>query len=157
MFSKVDYVMVNVSDMRRSVAFYRDVLGIPLRFESPGWSELETGATTLALHVAPRRVAAADDATLEGPIAGRCSIGFSVESLDATYSELRSRGAQFVMPPTEQANEGSGLRSASTRTGSRFPLPSQSRAKRQAANSTRGGTCGCVCFGSHFQGDRAAR
>lgn len=105
MFSKVDYVMVNVSDMRRSVAFYRDMLGLPLRFESPGWSELETGATTLALHVAPRRVADAD-ATLEGPIAGRCSIGFSVESLDATYSELQSRGARFVMPPTEQANEG---------------------------------------------------
>jgi catechol 2,3-dioxygenase-like lactoylglutathione lyase family enzyme len=32
MFSKVDYVMVNVSDMSRSVAFYRDTLGITLEF-----------------------------------------------------------------------------------------------------------------------------
>jgi catechol 2,3-dioxygenase-like lactoylglutathione lyase family enzyme len=28
MFNKVDYVMVNVSDMSRSVAFYRDTLGL---------------------------------------------------------------------------------------------------------------------------------
>jgi catechol 2,3-dioxygenase-like lactoylglutathione lyase family enzyme len=49
-FSKVDYVMVRVSDMRRSVAFYRDTLGLPLKFESPEWSEFATGATTLALH-----------------------------------------------------------------------------------------------------------
>ena len=46
MFSKVDYVMVNVSDMSRSVAFYRDTLGLVLKFESPGWSEFETGGTT---------------------------------------------------------------------------------------------------------------
>ena len=51
MFSKVDYIMVNVSDMSRSVAFYRDILGLPLKFESPGWSEFQTGATTLALHL----------------------------------------------------------------------------------------------------------
>ena len=36
MFSKVDYVMVDVSDMSRSVAFYRDTLGLALKFESPG-------------------------------------------------------------------------------------------------------------------------
>ena len=51
MFSKVDYVMVNVSDMSRSVAFYRDILGLPLKFQSPEWSEFQTGATTLALHL----------------------------------------------------------------------------------------------------------
>jgi len=105
MFSKVDYVMVNVSDMRRSVAFYRDTLGLPLKFESPGWSEFESGATTLALHAATR---AADSAvtTQAGPVAGTCSLGFSVPDINATYSELLERGARFVMPPTEQANEG---------------------------------------------------
>ena len=61
MFNKVDYVMVNVSEMGRSVAFYRDTLGLLLKFESPGWSEFQTGATTLALHtVVPRSAEAAD-------------------------------------------------------------------------------------------------
>ncbi len=102
MFSKVDYVMVNVSDMSRSVAWYRDILGIALKLESPGWSEFQTGDTTLALHHAP----AATGAPNMGPTAGTCSIGFSVESLDTTYAELQSRGARFVMPPTTQESEG---------------------------------------------------
>ena len=104
MFSKVDYVMVNVSDMSRSVAFYRDTIGLPLKFESPGWSEFETGAAILALHGAPKAEAAADPQM--GPRAGTCSIGFSVENLDTAYAELQSRGARFVMPPTDQPGEG---------------------------------------------------
>jgi lactoylglutathione lyase len=105
MFSRVDYVMVNVSDMSRSVAFYRDILGLPLKFESPAWSEFETGATTLALH-AGTRAAGSEAGTQAGPAAGTCSLGFSVPDLDGTYAELHERGARFVMPPTEQANEG---------------------------------------------------
>jgi lactoylglutathione lyase len=105
MFSKVDYVMVNVSDMSRSVAFYRDVLGLPLKFESPGWSEFQTGATTLALHHVPARVGAQGRAPAE-PAAGTCSIGFSVEDIEATHRELVERGARFVLAPTDQVNEG---------------------------------------------------
>ena len=105
MFSKVDYVMVNVSERGRSVAFYRDTLGLALKFESPGWSEFETGATILALH-AGVPAAGSERATSGGRAAGTCSLGFSVQNLNSTYAELRERGARFVMPPTEQANEG---------------------------------------------------
>jgi lactoylglutathione lyase len=104
MYSKVDYVMVNVSDMSRSVAFYRDTLGVPLKFESPGWSEFQTGATTLALHGAGARMGG--EGAGHGPTAGTCSIGFSVEDLDAAVADLASRGAHFVMLPTDQVNEG---------------------------------------------------
>jgi catechol 2,3-dioxygenase-like lactoylglutathione lyase family enzyme len=97
--------MVNVSDMSRSVAFYRDILGLSLKFESPGWSEFHTGATTLALHLIRARVGGEGRVPAE-PVAGTCSIGFSVEDLAATHRELVARGAQFVLAPTEQANEG---------------------------------------------------
>lgn len=50
MFKQIDYAMVIVSDMTRWIEFYRDKLGIPLKFESPDWTEFQTGATTLALH-----------------------------------------------------------------------------------------------------------
>jgi catechol 2,3-dioxygenase-like lactoylglutathione lyase family enzyme len=33
---RVNYAIVFVADMKRSVAFYRDVVGAPLKFESPG-------------------------------------------------------------------------------------------------------------------------
>jgi lactoylglutathione lyase len=105
MFRKVDYIKVNVSDMSRSVAFYRDILGLSLKFESPGWSEFQTGATTLALHRIRARVGSADQAPAE-PLAGTCSIAFSVEDLEATHRELAARGAQIFLAPTEQVNEG---------------------------------------------------
>ena len=105
MFNKVDYIKVNVSDMSRSVAFYRDILGLSLKFQSPGWSEFQTGATTLALHLIRARGGGEGEAPAE-PLAGTCSIGFSVEDLDARHRELSARGAQFVLPPTEQVNEG---------------------------------------------------
>ncbi len=35
MFKQLDYVMVVVADMGRSVGFYRDKLGLNLKFESP--------------------------------------------------------------------------------------------------------------------------
>ena len=36
---KLNYAIVFVSDMKRSVSFYRDVVGLPLKFESPGWKK----------------------------------------------------------------------------------------------------------------------
>ena len=105
MFRQVDYIKVNVSDMSRSVAFYRDILGLSLKFESPGWSEFQTGATTLALQQIRARVGGQGQAPPE-PLSGTCTIGFSVEDLAATHRELAARGAQFFLAPTEQVNEG---------------------------------------------------
>lgn len=38
--------------MDRSVAFYRDVLGLAVRFSSPYWSEVKIGDANLGLHPA---------------------------------------------------------------------------------------------------------
>jgi lactoylglutathione lyase len=105
MFAKIDYIMVNVSKMERSVGFYRDSLGLPLKFESPGWSEFQTGESTLALHLAPATEGTATSAA-GGPVPGTCSIGFSVQRVDDTCAELEKRGVRFVMPPTDRAEEG---------------------------------------------------
>jgi lactoylglutathione lyase len=102
-FSQVDYIMVNVSEMNRSVVFYRDILGLSLKFESPGWSEFQTGASTLALH---RVAASREDRAPAQPVPGSCSLGFSVADLSVTHRELVARGARFVLPPTEQIQEG---------------------------------------------------
>ena len=105
MFKQLDYAMVVVSDMDRSVAFYRDQLGIPLKFQSPDWTEFQTGATTLALHgggVAPTSPPTGDPTKQ----AGSCSIGFNVEDVDKTYEEMKAKGIRFVMPPTQREGEG---------------------------------------------------
>lgn len=109
MFTQIDYTMVVVSDMARSVGFYRDILGIPLKFESPDWTEFLTGATTLALHGGG--IASVPAAKGDGDkFAGTCSIGFNVEDVDKTYEELKAKGAIFVMAPAQR--EGEGIRLA---------------------------------------------
>jgi hypothetical protein len=70
--------------MRRSVAFYHDSLGLPLKFESPEWSEFATGATTLALHASARPAAGSEVANQAAPAAGTCALGFSVPELNRT-------------------------------------------------------------------------
>jgi lactoylglutathione lyase len=109
MFKQIDYTMVVVSDMDRSVEFYRDKLGIPLKFQSPDWTEFQTGTTTLALH-GGGVVSATPPAGDPTKHAGSCSIGFNVENLDQTYEELQGKGIRFVMPPTQR--EGEGIRLA---------------------------------------------
>jgi len=105
MFNQIDYTMIVVSDMKRSVEFYRDKLGIPLKFESPEWTEFATGTTTLALHgggIAREYQDTGD----QSKVAGACSIGFNVEDVDKTYEELKSKAITFVMPPTQREGEG---------------------------------------------------
>jgi lactoylglutathione lyase len=105
MFKQIDYTMVVVSDMSRSVEFYRDRLGITLKFQSPDWTEFQTGTTTLALHGGGVKSTTppAGDPTKQ---AGSCSIGFNVANVDKTYEELKAKGITFVMPPTQREGEG---------------------------------------------------
>jgi lactoylglutathione lyase len=104
MFNQIDYTMVIVSDMTRSVEFYRDLLGIPLKFESPEWTEFATGGTTLALHGGG--IPQPPSGNGKDKAAGTCSIGFNVENVDQTYEELKAKGVMFVMPPTQREGEG---------------------------------------------------
>ncbi|HEY4000174.1 MAG TPA: VOC family protein [Candidatus Xenobia bacterium] len=103
MFKHVDYTMVMVSDMAKSVAFYRDVIGLKLKMESPEWTEFDTGVNVLALHHTSGKAPAPHQGP---PQAGTCSIGFSVEDLHHTVEALKKKGAHFVMPPTERPEEG---------------------------------------------------
>lgn len=103
MLNQIDYTMIVVSDMQRSVEFYRDKLGIPLKFQSPEWTEFATGATTLALHGGGTPSETRGDPS---KAAGSCSIGFNVSDVQKTYEELKNKGIQFIMPPTQREGEG---------------------------------------------------
>jgi len=91
MQTKLSYAIEFVADMNRAVKFYRDVIGLPLKFESPGWSEFATGDTTLALHPASQK----------NP-AGKVELGLNVADLQKFYEDMRAKGVKFPMPPTKQ-------------------------------------------------------
>ena len=89
MSASLVYAIKYVSDMSAAVRFHREQLGLELRFESPHWSEFDTGGTTLALH----------PASAERP-AGSCELGFRVPDIDAFFSEKSGKGIEFISPPT---------------------------------------------------------
>jgi len=49
----IQYAIVFVSDMQQAIEFYRDVIGLPSRFESPEWTEFATAGAKLAQYEGP--------------------------------------------------------------------------------------------------------
>ena len=91
---RVNYAIVFVSDMKRAVSFYRDVVGLPLRFESPGWTEFATDGATLALHADKHAGPDPDDLP-----PGRCRPGLSVPDLDAFHRRMVEGNVQCIQEP----------------------------------------------------------
>lgn len=89
----VGMLVIYVTEMERSIRFYRDGLGFALQNESPAWSELDAGGITLALHIT------------ENPgeehgfmSAGRADLQVTVANLDATRERLLSHGLDVNEP-----------------------------------------------------------
>jgi len=95
---RVNYAIVFVSDMKRAVTFYRDTLGLPLKFESPGWTEFATCGATLALHASEGASSKGDDPR-QVP-AGRCRPGLGVPDLDQFHKRMLERNVPCIQEPT---------------------------------------------------------
>lgn len=96
---RVNYAIVFVSDMKRSVAFYRDVIGMPLRFDSPGWTEFATEGATLALHASEGAGPREGDAHRVPP--GRCRPGLSVPDLGEFHKRMIEKKVTCVQEPKD--------------------------------------------------------
>lgn len=94
---RLNYAIVFVADMERSVAFYRDVFGLPLKYQTPEWTEFSTEGATLALHKAG--VGRHLDAGQESTAPGQCRPGITVEDLDVFHSRVIERGVKCVQAP----------------------------------------------------------
>ena len=103
---RLSHAIVFVSDMKRSVAFYRDVIGLPLRFESPGWTEFATDGATLALHASDGAPNAKSDP--RHTPAGQCRPGLTVPDLDAFHARM----VELSVPCIEKPKDEFGVRLA---------------------------------------------
>ena len=88
--SGVGQLAIPVADLDRSIAFYRDVLGLRFLFRAPpGLAFLQCGQVRLMLG---ERSPGAND-----PAVG--VVYYRVADLDGAYEALRERGARFVDEP----------------------------------------------------------
>jgi predicted enzyme related to lactoylglutathione lyase len=85
---QLQYLITFVADMDAAVMFYRDTLGLTVRFQTPDWTELETGSTTLALHPAS-----------PAHPHGTTQVGFNVPDMAELGERLQRSGLKFTRPP----------------------------------------------------------
>lgn len=75
-----------VSDMERAVAFYGDVLDLPVSYRAGNdWAQLEAGPIQLGLH-----------GTGQGEHRPGGTLAFTVDDLDASRASLAARGVGFT-------------------------------------------------------------
>jgi len=93
-FNKVGAVILLVSNMEKSVRFYKDTLGLPVKTKSKDWTEFFDSNTVLALHPAKKR---SNLKTGPGML-----VGFEVSDLDSTVKWLKEKKVKFFKKPKEE-------------------------------------------------------
>lgn len=96
--STLSYVIVYVKDTEKATQFYRDLLGMKVKVDAPGWVELDTGSTTLALHGIENAGAK--------PKEGMPDLVFEVEDVFQAVEELKKAGVKFNNEPHQVCEEG---------------------------------------------------
>jgi catechol 2,3-dioxygenase-like lactoylglutathione lyase family enzyme len=89
--SKIGVVMLGVTDLDKSVQFYRDRLGLKLSMQFEGFAFFDTDSVPLVLNTGLTK------ATERG--AGATEVVFAVQHVRAAYDGLREQGVEFINPP----------------------------------------------------------
>lgn len=96
MFRKVGAVILMVSDMERSMDFYKNTLGLKLKSQSGDWIEFIKDGTVLALHPAKKKFKSGAK-----PKIGML-VGFIASDLDKVCRDLNGKGVRFFKEPTKE-------------------------------------------------------
>jgi catechol 2,3-dioxygenase-like lactoylglutathione lyase family enzyme len=94
----VDFILVSVSDVERSRAFYRDTLGLTPGAEwAPFWYEFDAGGTTIAIAKPPPE-APQPPFNGAGP-----SFALAVPDVPAALAEVRAKGVPVLQEGQESS------------------------------------------------------
>lgn len=98
---RLDYVVLYVRSLSRSIEFYRDVVGLEFKFEQSGYAEFETGGCKFGLF---------DDSALPSLIGTRMSekgpsmeVVFLVEDVESEAARLLAAGVSLESGPVDRA------------------------------------------------------
>jgi predicted enzyme related to lactoylglutathione lyase len=92
--TRIGNVLYGVDDVAAAVAFYRDGLGLEVKFQDgERFAALDGGGTTFALAAPEEQIAA-------GPVAS-----FKVDDVAATTKRLTAAGAELVRGPEDGPHE----------------------------------------------------
>ena len=88
--NQIGQIFVNVKDLDRAIAFYRDTLGMTFLFEAPpNMAFFDCGGVRIMLGIADRP-------DLDHPSS---IIYYKVEDIERVYEIFKARGVEFVIKP----------------------------------------------------------
>lgn len=88
--ARIGQIFVNVKDLDRAIAFYRDTLGMQFLFQAPpNMAFFDCDGIRLMLGVADR-------ADLDHPAS---IIYYKVDDIERVYETLEGRGVEFIVKP----------------------------------------------------------
>ena len=87
--SQIGQIAINVQDVERATAFYRDTLGMRFLFAFPGLAFFDCGGVRLML-------SRAEDPKLDHPAS---ILYYRVADIEATHQALTARGVRFERGP----------------------------------------------------------
>ena len=95
MSDAIAFTSIPVTDMKRAVRFYQDILGLKLLFERPDWSEFSIGGQRLALKAGkdPQGKAPQDKDRSTGVV-----VYLSARPVEDRVEVLKKRGVRFNGP-----------------------------------------------------------
>lgn len=84
---RVHSVQVFVSDMERSVAFYRDVLGLPVRVSNPFLTEFDLEGLSFGLQYMEKQYMSTGVSV---------TVDFEVDDIASKVEDLKAKGVEFT-------------------------------------------------------------
>jgi lactoylglutathione lyase len=94
---KVGNVILAVSDIDKSISFYHDLIGLPIKNQRRSWVDLGTSGALLSLH--PASLTAEH---MGSSIDNGITIGFLVGDVQSSVDELRSKGVKIFRDIVER-------------------------------------------------------
>lgn len=94
------YIILYVNDFQKSMDFYKEILGLPIKMQQGTYVEFETGATILSINT---RESVKELTGLNVPDRSGATqtfeVGFVVEDVAVTIETLRQKGVPIVKEP----------------------------------------------------------
>ena len=94
MFNRISAVILLVSNMKKSIEFYKDVLGMEVKQQAEDWVEFSKQGTVLALHPTKKKEKLTKNINM--------LIGFNVSELESVCSNLEKKKVKFHKTMTKE-------------------------------------------------------
>jgi lactoylglutathione lyase len=102
--NRINVVVLFVGDLDRAKTFYRDTLGLEIRFEdeSSVYFHLEGAALMLLNTAGAQDLLSADAVATQRPPGATSQLVSFVDDVDAVYADLSAKGVEFVREPIDR-------------------------------------------------------